>query len=86
MKATRASKLETLERIDAMEVKELEGPPPIVFHFQPDTYKVYETPAQLREWEMLMKELVGLQADISNLCGTCTESCSCCRTDDCDQD
>jgi len=81
-----SKQLEVIEAIEATEVEEMRGVPPVVFHFQPDSYKVYETPEQLKLWEALIKEVVGLQADISNLCGTCTESCSACRTDDCDQD
>jgi len=45
-----------------------------------------EHPEELKEWERLMKEEVGLTADIANLSGTCTESTSASQSDDCDQD
>jgi hypothetical protein len=67
-------------------MKEVSGKPPVIFNFQPKGYKVYETPEELKEWERLMKEEVGFKADISNLSGSCTESTSAGRSDDCDQD
>lgn len=67
-------------------MKESKGKPPVVFNFQPDGYKVYETPEELKEWEKLMKEEVGFNADITNLSGSCTESYSAGSSDDCDQD
>lgn len=63
-----------------------QGIPPVVFHFQPKEFEILSTPEQLREWERLMKEEVGLTADISNLSGSCTESHCAGRSDDCDQD
>ena len=67
-------------------MKEVKGKPPVVFNFQSESYSIYETPEELKEWERLMKEEVGFKADISNLSGSCTESRSAGRSDDCDQD
>jgi hypothetical protein len=65
---------------------EKEARPPVVMYFQPDSYKQFRTPDELKQWERMMREHVGFKADISNLSGTCTE-CSCGgNTDDCDQD
>lgn len=63
-----------------------QGTPPVVFHFQPKGYTVLSSPEELKEWERLMKDEVGLTADISNLSGTCSESSSAGKSDDCDQD
>ncbi len=65
---------------------EKQGRPPVVFHFQPKSYQILESPEELKEWERLMREEVGLSADIANLSGTATESCSLGKTDDSDQD
>ena len=67
-------------------MQSVKGKPPVILHFQPKDYRLFQTPAELKEWEKLMREEVGFRADISNLSGTCTE-CSCAgSTDDCDQD
>lgn len=63
-----------------------EGAPPIVFAFRPESYKVLEVPEEIKQWENLMKERVGLSADLTNLSGTCCESYSGGAKDDCDQD
>lgn len=67
-------------------MQEKAGPPPIIFAFRPESYRVLESPDELKRWEELMKERVGLSADLTNLSGTCCESYSGGSKDDCDQD
>jgi hypothetical protein len=66
--------------------KSQEGRPPVVFNFQPTGFKELSTPDELKEWERMMKDEVGFKGDFSNLAGSCTESESAGRSDDCDQD
>lgn len=47
---------------------------PVVFMFQPTGYEVVRGD-RLKEWEMLLKEHVGLEVDASTLAGTATVSC-----------
>ena len=63
-----------------------QGAPPVVFSFRPESYKVLESSDEIKEWERLMKERIGLSADLKNLSGTCCESWSGGVKDDCDQD
>jgi hypothetical protein len=63
-----------------------ESRPPVIFAFQPKSFRVMRTPEELREFERMMKEEVGLSADLANLAGTCTESSTGGQSDDCDQD
>lgn len=67
-------------------MKNIKGVPPLVFTFKPESYKVMESPDEIKEWEKLMKERVGFNADFSNLSGTCSECQSGGQSDDCDQD
>ena len=67
-------------------MQEKEGAPPIIFTFRPERYNVLESPEEIRQWEKLMKERVGLSAQLTNLSGTCSESYSGGSKDDCDQD
>lgn len=65
---------------------------PIVFHFQPQTFTVLEDPEDLRKWEALLVERVGMKGivgksvanDILANSGTCCESGS--PSNDCDED
>lgn len=66
--------------------KIVQGAPPVVFPFKTESYEILESPAEIKKWEKMLKERVGFKADISNLSGTCTESSSLGKTDDCDQD
>ena len=66
--------------------KELKGVPPVVLAFRPDSYKVLESVREIKQWEKVLRERVGLNAEFSNLSGTCSECSSGGRTDDCDQD
>ncbi|MBJ9897859.1 hypothetical protein [Burkholderia cenocepacia] len=67
--------------------EEKAGAPPVVFHFQPKGYRVLTTPDELKEWERMMRENVGLTADISNISGSLTQSmCNQPDYDDCDND
>lgn len=59
---------------------------PVIFNFQPTEYKELTTPKELKQWEDDMKEKVGIPVDHSNLAGTCCESMSGGRKDDCDED
>lgn len=68
------------------EEKTVQGVPPLVFAFRPESYKIMESPKQIKEWETLLRERVGFSAEFANLSGTCCECCSGGRTDDCDQD
>jgi hypothetical protein len=47
---------------------------PTVFYFQPNAFKEMKSPEELLEWERLMKEEVGLNAELSNIGATQTES------------
>ncbi len=47
---------------------------PVVFMFQPTGYEIVRGD-RLKEWEILLKELVGLEVDASMLAGTATVSC-----------
>jgi hypothetical protein len=49
---------------------------PIVFHFQPESYEVVDTPEKLKVWEKNMREAVGLEAVTGSLAGSATQ-CSC---------
>ncbi|MFZ2901150.1 MAG: hypothetical protein WA004_21145 [Saprospiraceae bacterium] len=65
---------------------------PVVYHFQPQTFTVLEDPVDLRKWEALLIERVGMKGivgkdvanDILANSGTCCESGS--PSNDCDQD
>lgn len=59
---------------------------PVIFHFQPTEIRVLKTPEELKEWERMMKEDVGLKGQIVSPTGSCTESVCGGRKDDCDQD
>ncbi len=67
-------------------MKEIKSKPPVVFQFQPQSFKVFETPEELKEWERLMREEVGFRGALPHASMTGTESCSCGCSDDCDQD
>lgn len=64
---------------------------PVVLHFQPTTFKVLEDPEDLRLWEAMLIERVGLRGVVGKQIaeelhangGTCCESGN---TNDCDQD
>jgi hypothetical protein len=64
---------------------------PVVFHFQPQTFALLDDPEDLRKWESLLVNRVGVSADVGRAIseaiaangGTCCESGS---TDDCDED
>ena len=62
------------------------GRPPVVFAFKIDGYEVAETREEIKNWEKQMKDAVGFSGDLVNLAGTCCESTSGGRKDDCDQD
>lgn len=47
---------------------------PVVFMFQPTGYEIVKGD-RLKEWEILLKEQVGLEVDASSLAGTATVSC-----------
>jgi hypothetical protein len=50
---------------------------PIVFHFQPEEYEVLETPEQVKDWERMMMDDVGIDnLTATALSGTPT-SCTC---------
>lgn len=65
---------------------------PIIFHFQPQQFTILEDPEDLRKWEALLIERVGMKGivgkdlakDIIANSGTCCESGS--PTNDCDED
>lgn len=65
---------------------------PIVFHFQPQQFTILEDPEDLRKWEALLIERVGMKgivgknlaSDILANSGTCCESGS--PSNDCDED
>jgi hypothetical protein len=67
-------------------MKEIQGRPPVVFYFQPESYKIMESPEELQEWERLIKEEVGFKGNLSNVLASCCESKSGGVKDDCDQD
>ncbi len=67
-------------------MKKITERPPVVFLFQPTEFRVLESPKEIQNWEKLMKEEVGIRADLKNISGTCTESSSAGQADDCDQD
>lgn len=64
---------------------------PVIFTFQPQEFSVLDDPEDLRKWESLLVERVGVSADVGRAIteaiaangGTCCESGS---TDDCDED
>lgn len=64
---------------------------PVILQFQPDRFHIAETPEQLKSWESLLQERVGLPSRVADALsrlagengGTCCESGS---TDDCDVD
>ena len=64
---------------------------PVIFTFQPQEFAVLDDPEDLRQWESLLVERVGVSADVGRAItqaiaangGTCCESGS---TDDCDED
>lgn len=66
-------------------------PRPLILHFQPTSFKILEDPEDLRKWESLLIENVGLRGIVrENIAqeifangGTCCESGN---TNDCDQD
>ena len=62
------------------------GRPPVVFAYKIEEYEVAETPEEIENWERKMKDLVGFSGDFANLAGTCSESSSGGKKDDCDQD
>ncbi len=65
---------------------------PVVYHFQPQTFTVLEDPKDLRKWEALLIERVGMKGivgkdvanDILANSGTCSESGT--PSNDCDCD
>jgi hypothetical protein len=67
-------------------------PQPLILNFQPRSFKILKGPEDLRLWESLMIERVGLRGIVGkNIAeeihangGTCCESGS--PTNDCDQD
>jgi len=66
-------------------------PKPIIFNFQPSSFKIMDDPEDLRLWESSMVENVGLRGIVGKRIadeihangGTCCESGN---TNDCDQD
>jgi len=68
------------------EEKKVQGVPPVVFSFKPESYRLMESPDEIKEWEALMREKVGLNGEFTNMAGSCTESTSGGVKDDCDQD
>lgn len=64
----------------------VKGVPPLVFMFKTESYKILDAPEEIQEWEKLMKERVGFNAEFANLSGTCCECSSGGQSDDCDQD
>ena len=69
-----------------MAPKELKVEKPAIFYFQPNTYRILESPDSLKQWEADMKRFVGLAIDHTILSGTCCESVSGGSKDDCDVD
>jgi hypothetical protein len=69
-----------------MDRKTVKGAPPVVFAFRPESYTILESADEITKWETMMKDLVGFNAIITNLSGTCCESSSGGQADDCDQD
>jgi hypothetical protein len=69
-----------------------EHPQPVVLHFQPERFSLLEEPEDLRTWEALLVERVGLTGavgkaiaeDIVSNGGTCCESGA--PSNDCDVD
>ena len=64
------------------------APQPVVFMFQPTRFEIVPN-ERLEEWEKLLRQNVGLHADLDlaslHETGTCCVSC-CPDCDDCDQD
>ncbi|MFB5561434.1 hypothetical protein [Bacillus cereus] len=60
---------------------------PIIFHFQPKEIDFLESPDEIKRWEQMMRESVGINVE-SFGSGSCTESKSGTprAPDDCDQD
>ena len=66
-------------------------PQPVIMNFQPETFKILEDPEELRIWEQLLIEKVGLRSSVGrNIAdeihangGTCCESGN---SNDCDED
>ncbi|MCE3203425.1 hypothetical protein JI735_19675 [Paenibacillus sonchi] len=61
---------------------------PAVFYFQPTEFKMLESPEEIKRWEHLMRESVGIKSVTFDGSGSCCESPSGnpSRADDCDQD
>lgn len=59
---------------------------PVIFNFQPTSYKTLTTPDELKQWEKDMKDYVGIKVDYGNMTATCTECTSGGTKDDCDSD
>jgi hypothetical protein len=59
---------------------------PAVFYYQVEKFTELKSQEELRQWEQDMADKVGLKVEASILSGTCCESDSGGRKDDCDQD
>lgn len=61
---------------------------PAVFYFQPTEINVLESPEEIKRWEQMMRENVGIKVESFDGSGSCTESKSGTprAPDDCDQD
>jgi hypothetical protein len=51
-------------------------PQPVILHFQPRAFVAMETPEQLREWEKLVREHVGLDVLANDDSGSYTQTLS----------
>jgi hypothetical protein len=64
---------------------------PVLLHFQPENFSIIESPSDLRKWEELMVQRVGIDAKVAAAItqAASENGSSCCEsgsTDDCDVD
>lgn len=61
---------------------------PVIFNFQPTEIEWLESPDEIKHWEDMMRNYVGIKAENFERSGSCSE-CKCGnppKADDCDQD
>lgn len=71
----------------AQNIRKIDGIP-VIFNFRVDEYKNVETPADIEEFEVLMKNsahVTDFDFSKENILASGTTSCSGGRCDDCDQ-